>query len=147
MAATKPNRKTVIVLVCILAAAMTLYLKPGFVNLEGVLSLGYFPLEQMTDPHGGMAETSSGGPSFGRAYTLEVPRPDGGIRIVYLANPAGRVFGNNTRPAGRILQGCEIGDTLRVRGFTYSRMGPSRHGSWGLTGYRIIILQSVEKKK
>jgi hypothetical protein len=125
MAAMKPNRKTFIVIVCILVTTMMLYLKPGFVSLEGVLSLGYFPLEQMTDPHGGMAETSSGGPSFGHAYTLEVPRPDGGIRIVYLANPA----------------------TLRVRGFTYSRMGPLRHGSWGLTGYRIIILQSVEKTK
>jgi hypothetical protein len=147
MAAMKPNRKTVIVLVSILAAAMMLYLKPGFVSLEGVLSLGYFPLEQMTDPYRGMAESSSGGPSFGRAYTLEVPRPDGGIRIIYLSNPGGRVFGNNTKPAGRILQGCEVGDTLRVSGFTYSRMGPSRHGSWGLTGYRIIILQFVEKTK
>jgi hypothetical protein len=101
----------------------------------------------MTDPYRGMAEASSGGPSFGRAYTLKVPRPDGRIRIIYLANPGGRVFGNNTRPAGRILQGFEIGDTLRVSGFTYSRMGPSRHGSWGLTGYRIIILQSVEKTR
>lgn len=143
----RPNRKTAIVLVCLLVTAMALYLKPGFVSLEGALSLGYFPVEQMTDPYRDMAETSSGGPSFGRAYTLEVTRPDGGIRIVYLANPAGRVFGNNTRPAGKILQGFEVGDILLVSGLTYSRMGPSRQGSWGLTGYRIIILQSVEKTK
>lgn len=147
MAAMRLSRKTAIVLFCLLVTAVTLYLRPGFVSLEGALSLGYFPLEQMTDPYRGMAESSSGGPSFGRAYTLEVPRSDGGSRIIYLANPGGRVFGNNTRPAGRILQGCEIGDTLRVSGFTYSRMGPSRHGSWDLTGYRIIILQSVEKTR
>jgi len=147
MAAMRQNRKTAIALIFLMVTAITLYLKPGFVSLEGALSLGYFPLEQMTDPYLGVAESSSGGPSFGRAYTLEVPRPDGGIRIVYLANPAGRVFGNNTRPAGRILRGCEVGDTLRVSGFTYSRMGPSRQASWDLTGYRIIILQSVEKTK
>ena len=147
MATMKINRKTAIALVCLLVTAMMLYLKPGFVSLEGAISLGYFPLEQMTDPHGGVAETSSRGSGFGRAYTLEVPRPDGGIRVIYLSNPAGRVFGNNTRPAGRILQGCEISDTLRVSGFAYSRMGPSRHGLWGLTGYRIIMLQSVEKTK
>lgn len=147
MAVVRQNRKTAIALIFLMVTAMTLYLKPGFVSLEGALSLGYFPLEQMTDPYLGVAETSSGGPSFGRAYTLEVPRPDGGIRVIYLTNPAGRVFGNNTRPAGRILHGCEVGDTMLVSGFTYSRMGPTRHGSWGLTGYRIIIIQSVEKTK
>ena len=142
------TRRNAILLSCILLTVLTLYLtKPGFASLEGVLSTGYFPLDQMTDTHGFKAITSSGGPSFGRAYTLEVPRPDGGIRIVYLANPAGRVFGNNTRPAGKILRDCEVGDALRVKGLTYSRIGPSSSNPWKYVSYRIMILQSVEKTK
>jgi len=101
----------------------------------------------MTDTHGGMAITSSGGPSFGRAYTLEVLKPNGKVETIYLANPGGQVFGNITRPVGRILQGCEVGDTIRVRGLAYFRIGPTPYSSWKLRGYRIMILQSVEKTK
>lgn len=142
----KPTRRNAIAISCIFMTALMLYLtKPWFTSLEGELSLGLFPLEQMTDPYEGMAQGSSGGPSFGRAYTIEVTKPDGGVKIIYLANPAGQVFGNNSRPAGRILQGCEIGDALRVRGLTYSTIGPSTSGSRMPRGYRIMMLQSVEK--
>ena len=140
------TRKNAIILSCIILAALALYLtRPIYASLEGTLSLGYFPLEQMTDPYGSTAITASGRPSFGRAYTVEAPRSDGGIRIIYLSNPAGRIFGNNTRPAGRILQGCEVGDTIRVRGLTYYRIGPTPRSSWKPRAYRVMILQSVEK--
>ena len=140
------TRKNTIILSCIILAALALYLtKPIYASLEGTLSLGYFPLEQMIDPYGSTAITSSGGPSFGRAYTVETPRSDGGIRIIYLSNRAGRIFGNNTRPAGRILQDCEVGDTIRVRGLSYSRIGSTPRSSWMPRGYRVMILQSVEK--
>lgn len=141
----KLTRMKTIAISCIFLTALTLYLtKPGFPSLEEELSLGWFPLEQMTNPHGGVTQTSSGGLSFGHAYTLEVTKPDGEIEIIYLANPAGRVFGNSTRPAGRILQGCEVGDTIRVSGLTYSWIGPSPSGSRLPRGYRIVMLQSVE---
>jgi len=141
----RPTRRKTIPISCILIIALMLYLtKPWFASLEGELSLGLFPLEQMTDPYEDMAQFSSGGPSFGRAYTLEVTKPDGKVKIIYLANPVGRVFGNNTRPAGRILQGREVGDAIRVWGITYSTIGPSLSGSRMPRDYRIIRLQSVE---
>jgi len=142
----KPTRRNTVATSCILLTVLTLYLtKPWFTSLDGELSLEYFPLEQMTDSHGDHAMTFSGGPSFGRAYTLEVTKPDGEVKIIYLANPAGQIFGNNTRPAGRILQGCEVGDAIRVKGLTYSTIGPSPSGSKIPRGYRIMMLQSVEK--
>lgn len=142
----KLTRRKTIAISCIFLAALTLYLtKPWFASLEGELSLGWFPLEQMTDTYGGVAQGSAGGPHFGRAYMLEVTRPDSEVEIIYLANPTGQVFGNNTRPAGRILQGCEVGDAIRVRGLTYSILGPSPSGSRIPRGYRIMMLQSVEK--
>jgi len=142
----KLTRSKTIAISCILLVALTLYLtKPWFTSLEGELSLGLFPLEQMTDPYEDMAQGSAGGPQFGRAYTLEVTKPDGEVKIIYLANPVGRVFGNNTRPAGRILLGCEVRDATRVWGLTYSTIGPSPSGSRIPRGYRIMMLQSVEK--
>ena len=141
----KPTRRKTIAISCIFLTALTLYLtKPWFASLEGELSLGWFPLEQMTDTYGDVAQGSADGPHFGRAYTLEVTRPDGEVKIIYLANPVGRVFGNNTRPAGRILQGCEVGDAIQVWGLTYSTIGSSPSGSRIPRGYRIMILQSVE---
>jgi len=141
----KPTRKNTIAISFILLTVLTLYLtKPWFASLEGELSLGWFPLEQMTDPHGGYAMILSGGPSFGHAYTLEFTKPDGKITIIYLANPTGRIFGNNTRPTGIILQDCEVGDAIRVWGLTYSTIGPSSSGSRIPESYRIMILQSVE---
>ena len=104
-----------------------------------------FPLEQMTDPYEDMAQFSAGGPHFGRAYALKVTKSDDEVKIIYLANPIGRVFGNNTRPAGRILQGCEVGDAIRVWGLKYSTLGPSPSGSRIPRGYRIMMLRSVEK--
>jgi hypothetical protein len=98
----------------------------------------------MTDTYGDVAQGSAGGPHFGRAYTLEVTKLDGEVKIVYLANPVGRVFGNNTRPTGRILQSCEVGDAIRVWGLTYSTIGPSPSGSKIPSGYRIMMLKSVE---
>jgi len=142
----KPTRKNTIAISCIFLTALTLYLtKPWFASLEGELSLGWFPLEQMTDTYEDMAQCSADGPHFGRAYTLEVTKPEGEVKIIYLANPVGQVFGNNTRPAGRILQGCEVGDAIRVWGLTYSTIGPSTSFSRIPRGYRIIMLQSVEK--
>jgi hypothetical protein len=142
----KPMRRNAIAISCIFLVALTLYLtKPWFASLKGELSLGLFPLEQMTDPYEGMAQGSAGGPHFGRAYTLKVIKPDGEVKIIYLANPVGLVFGNNTRPAGRILLGCEVGDAIRVRGLTYSTIGPSPSGSRIPRGYRIMRLLSVEK--
>ena len=142
----KPTRRNAIAISCIFLTALTLYLtKPWFASLEGELSLGWFPLEQMTDTYGDVAQGSADGPHFGRAYTLEVTKPEGEIKIIYLANPVGQVFGNNTRPAGRILQGCEVGDAIRVRGITYSTIGPSPSFSKIPRGYRIMMLQSVEK--
>jgi hypothetical protein len=141
----KLTRKNAIAISFIFTTVLTLYLtKPWFAGLEGELSLEYFPLEQMTDLHGGHAMILSGGPSFGRAYTLKVTKPDGEVKIIYLANPIGQVFGNNTRPTGRILQGCEVGDAIRVWGLTYSTIGPSPSGSRIPRGYRIMMLQSVE---
>ena len=142
----KPTRRNAIAISCILLAALTLYLtKPWFASLEGELSLGWFPLEQMTDTYGDVAQGSAGGPHFGRAYTLEVTRPDSEVEIIHQANPTGQVFGNNTRPAGRILQGCEVGDSIQVWGLTYSTIGPSLSGSRIPSGYRIMMLQSVYK--
>ena len=142
----KLTRRKTIAISCILLAALTLYLtKPWFASLEGELSLGWFPLEQMTDTYGDVAQGSADGPHFGRAYTLEVTKPDGEVKIIYLANLAGQVFGNNTRPAGRILQGYEVGDAICVRGITYSTIGPSPSFSRIPKGYRIMMLQSVEK--
>ena len=142
----KPTRRNAIAAFCILLTVLTLYLtKPWFASLEGELSLGWFPLEQMTDTYEDMAQGSADGPHFGRAYTLEVTKPEGEVKIIYLANPVGQVFGNNTRPAGRILQGCEVGDAIRVWGLTYSTIGPSTSFSRIPRGYRIIMLQSVEK--
>jgi hypothetical protein len=141
----KPTRRNAIPISFILLTVLTLYLtKPWFASIEGELSLGLFPLEQMTNPYEDMAQGSAGGPHFGRAYTIEVPKPEGEVKIIYLANPAGRVFGNNTRPAGRILQGCEVGDAIRVWGLTCSTIGPSQSGSRIPESYRIMILQSVE---
>jgi hypothetical protein len=143
----KPTRRKTIAISCIFLTALTLYLtKPWFASLEGELSLGWFPLEQMTDTYEDMARFSAGGPHFGRAYTLEITKPDGEVKIIYLANPVGRVFGNNTRPAGRILQGCEVGDIIRVKGITYSTIGPSPSGSKIPRDYRIMRLLSVEKR-
>ena len=142
----RPTRRNTITISFIFLAALTLYLtKPWFASLEGELSLGWFPLEQMTDTYGGVAQTSSGGPHFGRAYTLEVTKPDGKVKIIYLANTVGRVFGNNTRPTGRILQDCEVGDAIRAMGLTYSTLGPSPSGSRIPRGYRIMMLRSVKK--
>ncbi len=142
----KPMRRNAIAISCIFLVALTLYFtKPWFASLEGELSLGLFPLERMTDPYEGMAQGSVGGPQFGRAYTLKVIKPDGEVKIIYLANPVGLVFGNNSRPAGRILLGCEVGDAIRVRGLTYSTIGPSPSGSRIPRGYRIMRLLSVEK--
>ena len=142
----KPTRRNAIAISFILLTVLILYLtKPWFTSLEGELSLGLFPLEQMTDPYEDMAQGSSGGPSFGRAYTLKVAKLDGEAKIIYLANPVGRVFGNNTRPTGIILKDCEVGDAIRVWGLTYSTIGPSPSGSRIPRGYRIIMLQSVEK--
>jgi len=142
----KLTGRNVIAVFFILLTVLTLYrTKPWFTSLEGGLSLGYFPLEQITDPYGGWAITSSDGPSFGRAYTIGVTKPNGEVKIIYLANPAGQVFGNSSRPAGRILQGCEVGDAIRIRGITYSTIGPSLSGSKITRGYRVIMLQSVEK--
>ena len=141
----KLTRRNAIAISCILLTALTIYLtKPWSASLEGELSLEYFPLEQMTDPHGGHAMILMGGPSFGRAYTLEATKPDDEVKIIYLANPSGRVFGNNTGPVGRILQGCEVGDAIRVKGLTYSTIGPSPSGSRIPRGYRIMIIRSVE---
>jgi len=142
----KLTRRKTIAISCIFLTALTLNLmKPWFASLEGELSLGLFPLEQMTDPYEDMAQGSVGGPQFGRAYTLKITKQDGEVKIIYLANSVGRVFGNNTRPAGRILLGCEVGDAIRVRGITYSTIGPSPSGSRIPRGYRIMMLRSVEK--
>jgi hypothetical protein len=137
------NRKTATALLISLAA-LTLYLRPGFAGLEGELSVDYFPLDQMTGSYGDTAVTSSGGPSFGRAYTIEITRPDGEVKTVYLANPRGQVFGNNSVPAGEILQGCEVGNTIKVRGLAYSRLGPSWPRSWKPEDYRVLIIRSVQ---
>ncbi len=138
------NRKTATALIISLAA-LILYLRPGFTGLEGELSVDYFPLDQMTGPYGDTAVTSSGGPSFGRAYTVEITRLGGEAKTIYLANPRGHVFGNNTVPAGEILKGCEVGDTIRVRGLAYSRLGPSWPRSWKPEDYRVLIIRSVQQ--
>jgi len=138
------NRKTATALIISLAA-LILYLRPGFASLEGELSVDYFPLDQMTGPYGGSAVLSEGGPSFGRAYTVKITRPGGEVKTVYLANPRGQVFGNNTVPAGEILRGCEVGDTIRVRGLAYSRLGPSWPRSWKPEDYRVLIIRSVQQ--
>jgi hypothetical protein len=142
----KPTRRNAIAISCIFMTALMLYLtKPWFTSLEGELSLGWFPLKQMTDTYGDVAQGSADGPHFGRAYTIGATKPDGEVNIIYLANPVGRVFGNSSRPAGRVLQGCEVGDAIRIRGITYSTIGPSLSGSRIPRGYRIMMLQSVEK--
>jgi len=138
------NRKTATALLISLAA-LTLYLRPGFANLEGELSVDYFPLDQMTGTYGGMAFGAEGGPHFGRAYTIEITKPDGEVNTIHLANPRGQIFGNNTVPAGEILRGCEVGDTIRVRGLAYSRLGPSWPPSWKPENYRVLIIRSVQQ--
>jgi hypothetical protein len=138
------NRKTATALLISLAA-LTLYLRPGFASLEGELSVDHFPLDQMTGPYGDTAVTSSGGPSFGRAYTIKITKPGGEAKTIYLANPRGQVFGNNTVPAGEILRGCEVGDTIRVRGLAYSKLGPSWPPSWKPEDYQVLIIRSVQQ--
>jgi hypothetical protein len=138
------NRKTVTALI-ISMATLTLYLRPSFVSIEGELSVDYFPLDQMTGPYGDTAVTSNDGPSFGHAYTIEITKPDGKAKTIHLANPRGQVFGNNTVPAGEILLGCEVGDTIRVRGLAYSRLGPSWPLSWKPENYRVLIIRSVQQ--
>ena len=139
------DRKTATALLLASLAALILYLRPGFASLEGELSVDYFPLDQMTGPYGGWAVGSTKGPSFGRAYTIKITKPDGEIKTIYLANPRGQVFGNNTVPAGEILRGCEVGDTTRVRGLAYSRLGPSWPRSWKPEDYRVLIIRSVQQ--
>ena len=138
------NRKTETALIISLAT-LTLYLRPSFASIEGELSVDYFPLDQMTVPYGDTAVTSNDGPSFGRAYTIEITKSGGEAKTTYLANPRGQVFGNNTIPAGEILRGCEVGDTIRVRGLAYSRLGPSWPPSWKPEDYRVLIIRSVQK--
>lgn len=138
------NRKTATVLLISLAA-LILYLRPGFASLEGDLSVDYFPLDQMTGTYRGTAFGAEGGPHFGRAYTIEITKPGGEAKTIYLANPRGQVFGNNTVPAGEILRGCEVGDTIRVRGLAYSRLGPSWPRSWKPEDYRVLIIRSVQQ--
>ncbi len=138
------NRKTATALIISLAT-LTLYLRPGFASIEGELSVDHFPLDQMTGPYDDTAVTSNDRPSFGRAYTIEITKSGGEAKTIYLANPRGQVFGNNTIPAGEILRGCEVGDTIRVRGLAYSRLGPSWPPSWKPEDYRVLIIRSVQK--
>ena len=139
------NMRTASTLLVASLIALALYLRPGFASLEGELSLDYFPLGQMTGPYGGAAVASTGGPSFGRAYAIKITGPGGEARTIYIANSRGQVFGNNTVPAGEVLRGCEVGDTMRVRGFAYSRLGPSWPPSWKPEDYRVLITMSVQK--
>ena len=92
------NRKTATALIISLAT-LTLYLRPSFASIKGELSVDYFPLDQMTVPYGDTAVTSNDGPSFGRAYTIEITKSGGEAKTIYLANPRGQVFG--TTPSRR----------------------------------------------
>lgn len=137
---------TIIVLSCICIATLTFYLKfrPRLASFEGKLSTDYFPLDEMIHSHGGKAMGVEGVGDFGIAYTLEFKKSDGTTETLFLANQNGKVFGNNTKPEGKILSGLEVGDYIRVRGYAYFFRGPTWWGIKEYKIYRILKIESVE---